>query len=927
MKKEKIRTLIVIIFLILVSLYCFIDARGSFLEYKELGEKYISIYKTQLMYKYLVIAINFVIIALIMYITGRKIRKGLKVFFEKEKKEMPRLPNKSITLIVATIVSIIEGNILLPKIITALNQGAFVEADGIFNLDISFFMFTLPLIKTILMYGIYICIGLIIYSAIYYILVFNKYFDGIDRDILKQSDLIKNIIKYIRFIAINFSLYTIIRTFDIVYDNFIKTSSGLELIGAGKVDLTIKIMGTIILAILILIAVFLATSNFKKENNSKALKNLLIVPAYMVIMFVVLIGFDLIFVHSNEYDKEKGGIEKNISYTQKAYNIKYDESNIEYSGTITGEDVEENENILNNIAIINKNEVLNNLNDEQTEKGYYTYKTAGISEYNGNIVYMSPKEISNNRRTYNVKTFENTHGYGVISTSAVNTTEEGGLVYKQIEELNKPQIYYGLETNNIVVTNSDSKEEFDYIDSKGNEYNTSYEGNSGLSLNFFDRLVLGIKKGSPNIAFSGNVNRQSKILINRNIILRAKLALSGSNIIYDENPYIVVDDSKNIYWILDAFTISDNYPNSTYTTIQINGERKRINYIRNSIKVIISAYDGNMKFYLTDDTDPIAMTYKKTYSELFENKEQLIPSDISKYFIYPEFLYNIQASIIEEYHNTKPEVLYRSDDSWSKVNYVTTQNNKTVNNRLNAYYTSIKQGDLRKIGLIQFYTPKDKQNLTAYLIGTTENGINNLKIYKISSDSTILGLTQLDYKISQDEMISKELEKLNVTGARVTKNMMVIPVNKTLLYIEEIYQTKQNESELPKLKKIIVASGNKVAIGNSLSEAIENIISREATSIDIYTTEDMDGIIQSIIKANNNLNKSMDSKDLELIGSDIKKLQELILQLEKEHEKQKQKEKENTQNVEKETNNEISESVKEDKTIQNTDENVKNEME
>ena len=617
------------------------------------------------------------------------------------------------------------------------------------------------------------------------------------------------------------------------------------------------------------------------------------VPGYMVILFIMMLGFDLIFVNSNEYDKERSSIEKNIINTQKAYNIRYDDNTIEYSGTISSEDIEENEKILNNIVTIDKNNVLNSLNDEQNEKGYYTYRTASISEYNDELVYISPKEISNNLRTYNVKTFENTHGYGAILTSATNTTEEGAIVYKQVEELNKPQIYYGLETNNTVITNTDSNEEYDYTDSKGNEHTTSYEGDSGLSLGFFDRLILGLKKGMPSIAFSRKINKNSKILINRNILARAKLALNGSNIIYDENPYIVINDNKDMFWVLDAYTISENYPYSTYSTIQVNGERKRINYIRNSIKVIINAYNGDMKFYITDDTDPIAMTYKKTFSDLFESRDSIIPEDISKSFVYPEFLYNIQASIIEEYHNTKPEVLYRSDDSWSKVSYVTTQKNKAVNNKLNAYYTSIKQDGTNKIGLVQFYTPNGKQNITSYSVGTTNNGINSLRIYRLSADSTILGLTQLDNKISQDEMISGELEKLNVTGAKVTKNMMIIPVNKTLLYIEEIYQTKQNESDIPKLKKVIVASGNKVAIGNTLAEAIENIISREAKSIDTYTTEDLDGIIQSLIKANKNLNNSMNSKDLELIGSDIKKIQELITLLEKEHEKQKMKEKEN----------------------------------
>ena len=884
--KKHLKAIIVVIFLILLAIAVFVDVRGSFIEYKELGENYISAFKTNMIYKYCVLGVNFVLIYIIAYFAGRGIKKGLKVFFDEDKKEMPKLPNKSIAFIVASIVSIIQANILTPKIMLLINQAAFVETDGVFNLDISFFMFILPCLKMIIMYGIEICIGLIIYSVIYYILSFNKFFDGVDRDTLKNSFLIKNIIKYIRFIAINFSILTLFRILDIVYDNFIKTSSGLELIGAGFVDITIKVIGNAILAIIIVIAVFLATSNFKKEKNSKALKNILIVPAYMVVMFLVMFGFDMLFVNSNKYDKEKKYIERNIAYTQNAYGINYDTENIEYSGTVTSEEISENESIINNSAIVNKDIVLQSLNENQNEKGYYTYKTAGIYNFDGKTVYLSPKEISTAGRTYNSKTFEYTHGYGVTLTSATMTSEDGDIEYLNTE-INKPQIYYGLETNNSVVINKNSNAEYDYTDTKGNEYTTTYEGNSGVNLNFIDRFVLALRNTNPNLALSGNVNNNSKILINRNIIQRAKKALSGSNIIYDENPYMVIDKNNDLYWILDAYTVSENYPYSTYTNIQINGERRRINYIRNSIKVIISAYDGNMKFYITDDTDPIALTYRNIYPGLFENKDTNISEDILEKLVYPEFLYNIQSSIIEEYHNTKPEILYRSDDSWKKATYITTQNNKTVNNRLDAYYTSIKQNGQEKIALIQIYTPNGKQNLNSYLVGTVESGSNKLKIHRLSSDENILGLTQLDNKISQDEKIAEEIQKLDVTGAKVTKNMMVIPVNNTLLYIEQVYQTKQNESKVPKLKKVIVASGNKVAIGNNLLEAIENISSRDATSIDTYTTEDIDGLIQSIIKANNNLTESMESKDLELIGSDIKKLQEFINMLEKEKSNQK----------------------------------------
>ncbi len=882
-KKHNIRTIIVIAFIAILAISIYINIRGSYLEYKELGSNYITIFKTNLKYKYIPMGINFVVIFWIMYFATRGIKKGLKIFFEEEKKEIPKLPNKSIALIVAAISSIVVGVIFTPKIILCASNVSFEKTDLIFNLDISFYMFVEPLIKMTIIYLMGIFALLIIYSTIYYILVFNKYFDGIDRETLKSSYLIKHIIRYIRYIAIFFALFTLIRTLDIVFDKFITTSSGLELTGAGIVDTRIKIWGNIIFSLVIVIAVFLATINWKKDLRTKVVKNILIVPVYLVCMFVVMFGFDLIFINSNEYDKEKNYIERNISYTKDAYGINCESETIEYSGTITGEEVEQNKSIINSAVLISKENVLETLNQEQNEKGYYNYSTAVLSRYNIDgeykLVYASPREILSNRRTYNSKTFEYTHGYGMVLTSATSITEDGNLEYIQ-SNITTPQIYYGLATNNTAVTNKNSENEYDYTDSKGKEYTTSYKGNSGLSLKFLDRLVLGIKTGNVSLAFSGNIANDSKILINRNIIKRAQIALP--NVIYDEKPYAVVDDKGDIYWVLDAYTISSNYPYSTYTTIEYNGERISINYIRNSIKVIINAYNGEMKFYITDTTDPIAMAYRKVYPDLFENLDSKIPESISANFIYPEFLYNVQASMLEEYHNTKSEVLYRGDDSWKKAVYTTTQNNKTVNSILKSYYTMVREDEEEKIGLIQLYTPNNKQNLTSYLVGTTVNGENKLKIYKLSSEESILGFTQLDSKILQDEAIEQEIDKLSVTGAKVTKSIMAIPVNNTLIYIEQIYQTKTNESDIPTLKKVIVASGNKVAIGNNLTEAIENIVSRYATSIDTYTTEDIDGLIQSIIKANKNLSGSMKSNDWELMGADIKKLQELINKLDTE---------------------------------------------
>ena len=888
--KKNIRKILVIVFMIILAISMYIATKGSYLEYKELGEKYLEIFKTNTMYKYSIMGVNFVITFIIMYFANRGIKKSLKAFFDEEKKEMPKLMNKSISLIIATISSVVVGVLFTPKLILCASNVSFEQTDLIFNLDISFYMFIEPLIKMSISYLIEIFIFLILYAIVYHIFVFNKFFDGVDKETLKKSSLIKHIIKNVRILSILYAIYTLFGTLDIVFSGFITTNSKLQLTGAGLTDVTIKLWGNIILAIVIVVSIFLATSNIKKENKSGTIKCLIAIPAYMVCMFIVMFGFNVIFVNSNKYDKEKLYIERNISYTKEAYGINLEDETIEYSGTITTSEIKNNKDLLNNAVIINKQQALDKLNSEQSEKKYYTYHTAGISKYvqdnKTKLVYVSPREIASSRRTYNSKTFEYTHGYGVILTSAVSATEEGDIEYvknniSDPDFIKKPQIYYGLKTDSSIAAQETNAKEYDYTDSKGIEHTSTYEGTSGLKLGFLDRFILGIKSQNPNLAFSSKINKNTKILVNRNILKRAKMVLS--DVLFDENPYVVVNEAGEMYWVLDGYTVSSNYPYSTYTNLRYNGEKNTINYIRNSIKVIINCYDGTMKFYITDETDPIAMAYRKMYPNVFEDLNTKIPEDISKSFVYPKFLYDVQSSMIEEYHNTKSEVLYRGDDSWKKASYVATQNNKTVTNTLDSYYTMVKDNN---IGLIQMYSPNNKQNLTAYLVGTNNNGANKLKIYRLSSNESILGLTQLDSEIMQDENMKNQIEKLNVTGAKISKSIMVVPVENTLLYIEQIYQTKTNEKEAgtPLLKKVIVSSGNKVAIGKNLEEALENIVSQEATSIETNTTEDLDGTIEAIIKANKNLTNSMNSKNWELIGSDIKTLQELIDKMEKQKE-------------------------------------------
>lgn len=898
-KKNRTRMILVLLFLLLFAGISYIELRGSYLEYLELGQNYTNIFYTNLTYRYGIMAVNFVILYFILYFTNRGIKKGLKPFFEKEKKEIPKLPNKSLALVISALVSFVTSSALMQKIMLIANGTSFGIQDPIFGLDIAYYMFQKPVIETLALYFVILFVGLSIYIALYYVIAFNRYFDGVDGKMLKESLFMKKLTRNALLIIIGIAILTVINTQNTMFGKILTVKNDLEIVGAGMTETTIKLWGYVIFAFVIIIFAYRALKYFKKGNTGKVLKNLAVIPGYLVVLFIVMVVFDLAFVSTNELDKEKEYIAENIKNTKNAYNINIEEKNIENSGTITSEEVEENANVINNIPVISKDAVSKTLENSQTVTGHYVYPNISIAKYNINgknqLVYVAPREITNSGRTYNNKTYEYTHGIGEIFTSATESSQNGNIQYIQKDivgkdekiNISEPRIYFGLETKETIATNTKNKNEYDYTDENGTDQVYSYNGQAGLQLGFLDRLILGMKKGDINLAFSGEITNESKILINRDVITRAKKALPY--LIYDEEPYTVVTDEGKIVWVLDAYTVSSSYPYSQYTSIEHDGTKEKINYIRNSVKVIIDSYDGTMSYYITDRNDPIAMAYRNIYPSLFKELDEKIPEDISSHFVYPEFLYNVQAKILKVYHNVKPDVLYRADDVWDIAKFNSTKSTKSTGTYMEPYYTMVKTSDGEQLGLVQIYTPDEKQNIISYLVGSNSNGNNELKLYKFSADSNIVGPMQLDKQLEEDEAISSELKSLNVTGTKLTKQMIAVPINNTILYVEPIYQTMLNESEVPVLKKVVVASGNKVAIGDNLTKALENLLSKYAVDIEVENTDDVEGLIEAIIKANKNLTKSNENNDWEMMGKDIKKVQELIDSLEKVKEKEDKK--------------------------------------
>lgn len=915
-KKSAKRRTIVVLFSIIFIIIAYIMYRGNYLEYLEIGKNYIGAFTDQIKYRSITIIVSFIWIFGLMYFTNKRIQKGLKPFFSEENKEMPKLLNKSISFITAAIGSVITSNIFLQKTILFFNSTSFGKTDFIFGHDIGYYLFIKPFLQAVLIYILVTIVLSTLYAAVYYIVSLNTQFvNGVTTESLKNSIIKKQLLNNAKILVIIIAVLTFINAEDLSSRPFLTVGENeysYAISGAGTSDVSIKVWGYRALSIIMIIAIFVGISAYNKKKNRRLIMSVFSVPIYLVGLILVLIGYNKIFVDSNEYEKEKQYISYNIENTRDAYGINIEEVNLDDTDAINSDEVTKYSEVANNIATTNKDLVLKSLNGTLTNKGYYKYTSTKPCEYTINnkktLVYITPREVVSNENSYTNATYEYTHGYGVVVTSASDTNSTGDLVNLQkgfsndgnVINIKNPRVYFGLETNKTIVTNSKNKNEFDYPKNENSDLDNatnSYDGEAGLKLNTLDRMILAFSNGDINLAFSNNINENSKILTNRNVIERAKKIMPY--LTYDNSPYLVITNEGNLVWVIDAYTTSKYYPYSQKSNV--NGQE--INYIKNSVKVLVDAYNGKVEFYITDRTDPIAMAYNKAFPDVFMDIDKEIPSEISEHFTYSEFLYNIQAEILKRYHNTEPDVLYRANDVWDIAKYGAGTNSSTQQTtQMIPYYAIVKTTDSEqtKLGLVLPYTIQGKQSIVGYTVGTYENGKMVMKLYRYSSDNTVLGPMQLDTQISQNESISKEIESLNVSGTKLTKNIVVVPINNKLIYVESIYQEYINESDsLPKLRKVVIASGNKMAIGDDLKSALSNLLS-QAFNIEVEDPENEQALLQSIIKANKNLKESTSNQDYEMMGKDIKQLQSLIDKLEQLQSndlKDKDKENNNTINL------------------------------
>lgn len=606
--------------------------------------------------------------------------------------------------------------------------------------------------------------------------------------------------------------------------------------GAGFTDVNVKLwVYRLIMALSIVGAVTLCHHMHRKEPK-KLVRIPIAIVAVGLLGGVVSFAVQNLLVSPDEINKESKYLERNISFTRHAYgldNIKVEEFPAEQN--LNRQAIRDNSQTITNIRINDYEPVQDFYNQTQSIRQYYDFNDVDIDRYNINgeqtQTYLAAREINESKisSTWINRHLKYTHGYGaaVSRVDAVTASGQPDIIVKNIPpeseakdiEITRPEIYFGELTNDYVIVNTD-EQEFDYPNGNENSY-SMYKGKAGIKLNLLNRILFSVREGSMKLLVSSNVNSDSRIIINRNIKDRVEKLMPYLS--YEKDPYMTVVNGK-LYWIVDAYTTSSYYPYSE----PYSGEVGSTNYIRNSVKVVVDAYNGDTTFYVVDQDDPVARTYQKIYPTLFKDGKDM-PEGIRKHIRYPNSLLKIQAGVYTKYHMDQVKVFYQDEDLWDIAHQIY----GTEEKEMNPSYFIFELPDEKKAEFINMipFTPKSKQNMTAIMMARNDgNRYGQLLVYKFPKNKTVYGPMQIEAQIDQNTEISKEFSLWNSSGSKYRRgDLFVIPINHSIMYVEPVYLEASNQA-IPEMKRVIVAYGDKIAYESTLEDALANLFGEDENS-------------------------------------------------------------------------------------------------
>ena len=753
-----------------------------------------------------------------------------------------------LSLVIATILAIGFGLAARSKWLLFFKQvhhQSMGISDPIFNNDISYYLFTLPFYDAVQGW----LLSLVLVTLIGVLAI---YFSRNLLPILFSKSAHRHQLKAHIFVLA--SVWFLLIALGIALQIYTMLYSGKGAVfGAGYTDVTALAPSyKLIIGLYVTLAIATLIWAFTKTVLAPLYGFLAIFVIQLLALSIIPNLIQTYVVTPNQFEKEKPYIAHNISFTRLGYGLdSINEMEFPASNTLRQSDIVANLPTIQNIRLWNQGPLKSTFGQLQEIRLYYEFINVDVDRYTINNrptqVMLSARELDINQLTGKAQTWINrhlvfTHGYGAVMAPVSDVTPEGlpklfvqNLPPTSITDIpvTRPEIYFGENTQHYVVANT-LQQEFDYPKGNTNVY-THYQGSGGIQLDsWFKRLLYAIHLSDIKILISPQITSSSRLLYDRTIRKIAKTL--APFIAFDNDPYLVIDESGRLKWMLDGYTLSNQFPYS-------EPFQGRYNYVRNAVKVTIDAYNGETLFYIADDTDPIIQTYASIFPNLFKPLSTM-PSDLQSHIRYPKGLFQIQSEKFLTYHMTDPQVFYNREDLWAvaketyEPNFASGQSSTghASQQLVNPYYTVMKSPGQasESFVLMQPFTPTNKHNLISWLsVESDRDNYGKMTIYKLPKQKVVFGPMQIESRIDQDPDISQKLTLWGQSGSEVIRgNLMLVPIENALLYVEPIY-LKATQSELPELKRVILAYGNTVEMAPTLSEAIQRIFNTSTELPDV----------------------------------------------------------------------------------------------
>lgn len=719
------------------------------------------------------------------------------------------------------------------------NATAFGDRDPIFQQDISFYVFRLPFYDAIhdWLFGL-VVLGLLGAGAVY----------GLINPQLSQRDGLAQIVGGAKVhLSLLLGAIALLMGWGFWLERYhLLTQPSQVVFGAGYADVHARLLALSILSLLAVGVAVLWLFSITRKSFTLPLRGIGIFGVTFLLFNILYPLFLQQFVVSpNELEKEKPYLAHNIQLTQKAYHLQAVQRQ-EYAAEtkLDRQTLQANQSTIRNIRLWDYRPLLSTYKQLQEIRLYYKFRDVDVDRYTLNNDYqqvmLSARELAYEQLPAEAKTWVNqrlkyTHGYGLVMSPVNKITSDGlpELYVKNIPpvatvnlSLNSPAIYYGEETKDYIFTGT-TTEEFDYPQGDTNAL-THYAGQGGVPMpTIVHRLAYALDRNSLELLISNYFTQQSRIHYYRDI--QTRVSHIAPFLQFDQDPYLAIVNGKLI-WIIDAYTVSDRYPYSEPFSRLKNSmaiakdsnlaklTQSDINYIRNSVKVTVDAYDGTVQFFIVDESDPVLATYQRIFPDLFAAKST-IPAEVKAHFRYPQDLFTIQTQMYLTYHMSDPEVFYNREDLWRSP--LQTYEGSEVT--MQPYYVIMRLPGAAKeeFLLILPFTPSNKDNMVAWLAARSNGSeAGKLLLYEFPKQKLVYGPRQIEARIDQTPQISQQLTLWNQSGSKVIRgDLLVIPIEQSLLYVEPLY-LRAEQGQLPELKRVIVAYDKSIVMAETLEQAL-----------------------------------------------------------------------------------------------------------